>query len=701
MKKIYLFGFVCLFLSSCVKDDYDINNSKLQYSPEIAAPLVKTSIVASDILSAVDSTMLSENGDKLLEFVYSDSIYSLSLSEIVDIPDENVNYKFQLEPLTIDDISEVTTSILLDTIVEREGAGFKTIFNTIDGTCSSLFPPFPNQNIGDINLSLATAPFQTATFSNGVLKIELENNWPTELTNIELSLKRVSDGVPIDTLRYASIPAGTSLSDSIDMTGKTIEADMVGEFLSLSSPGTLTPQCVNGSDSIVAKISGHDFVIVSGSAIFPNQEVVNDTVSVDVELGFGEELETLILNSGNMDLSIDYQIQEDAILIIQLPYATLNGDSFSDTIDVSAGPTIISESIDLSGYTFDLTRGGQGFNSIETVISANIKSSGLVVSFDTSNIVIADVNMTNIDPQFIDGYFGNQTISMDTDTQSFEIGAAEIFESMSFADPVVTLEFHNTFGLPIEISNLDLTMRNGGDEQLLNSGGLIPFAIQSGNISAPGDAVTSELTLGDQTNIAELINLWPNEVITGFTGVVNASGNTYNYANDASKLDVTLDLNIPLYGAIQGFNITDTIEIDSSMSSIFENVTRASLRTNVDNGFPLEAVVKFYITDENYLILDSLEAIDENDVLIAAGIVNVNGDVDTRGFRQSDLLADEDDIELLKIAGNKLLIKATLNTANSGADVKIYSNYTMDIKIGLLAKLSIEVDLNSSNKDEE
>ena len=119
MKKIYLFGFVCLFLSSCVKDDYDINNSKLQYSPEIAAPLVKTSIVASDILSAVDSTMLRENGDKLLEFVYSDSIYSLSLSEIVDIPDENVNYKFQLEPLTIDITSKFLCLDLLITLLTK------------------------------------------------------------------------------------------------------------------------------------------------------------------------------------------------------------------------------------------------------------------------------------------------------------------------------------------------------------------------------------------------------------------------------------------------------------------------------------------------------------------------------------------------------------------------------------------------------
>ena len=232
----------------------------------------------------------------------------------------------------------------------------------------------------------------------------------------------------------------------------------------------------------------------------------------------------------------------------------------------------------------------------------------------------------------------------------------------------------------------------------LDVSSVIPFRILSGDISSPGIPVTSELVLGNSTNIAELINIWPNVVTTGFDGAINPQGIAYNYALDTSKMDITLDLSIPLYASVSEFTIQDTIEIDSSMSKGFEFVKRASLRTNVDNGFPLEASVKFYITDENYVILDSLESSDNSDVLINAAIVNpTTGNVVSDGFRQADLIADEDDVNLLKISGNKLILSATLNTANSGANVKIYSYYTMEIKMGVLAKIYYEVDLNLSN----
>lgn len=690
-----------LILSSCLKDDYNLKDTSLQYSPEIATPLLKTSVVASDFLSTVDSNLLSENGDKLLEFVYTDLLHSLSISEIIEIPNENINFTFQLDPLHIQDLPESISVLTLDTVVNRVGEPFQTLFNGVNGTCTSAFPSFSSQSIGEVNISMTNGAFQTATFSNGILKVEIENKWPNEINNVELSLKRVSDGVSVDTLRYLSILPGATLADSIDMKGKSIEVDMIGDFINLSSPGTINPECINGNDSIILKVSGYDFVVDSGTAILSNQEVINDTSSFGLALGFGEQLETLILNSGDLDLSINYQIKEEAILYIELPFATKNSIPFIDSIILSAGPSIVNASFDLTNYSFDLTRLGQGFNSIETIIRANIKSSGLAVSFDTSSSVTVDLAIININPQFIDGYFGNRNIVLDADTQSFETGTSDLFESMSFSNPILTLGFHNTFGVPIDISSLNLTMKKGNNEEDLNPGELLPFNIQNSHIAAPDEAVTSNLILDNQTNITQLINLWPNEVITSFTGSINTSGSSYNYALDTSKIDVTLDLSIPLYGTIDELNITDTIDIDSSMNNLFQNVEKASLRTNVENGFPLEAKVKFYVTDENYLILDSLESIDGNDVLINAAIVDGSGDVTTSASMQSDLLADEDVIALLKMEGNKFLLSVTLNTANSGADVKIYSNYSMDIKIGLLAMLSFEIDLGSISSDEE
>tara|TARA_B100001778_G_scaffold310539_1_gene292800 strand:+ start:2688 stop:4793 length:2106 start_codon:yes stop_codon:yes gene_type:complete len=700
MKKLKLAVFLAVILSSCVKDDYNLDSAKVQYSPEIAAPLLKYTIEASDLLTLLDSSMLTENSEQLLEYRYSDQVYSLALSEFINIDDVNFDFEFQLEPLSIEDIPPFQTAVSLQSVTDNDPvlSGLVTSLTAVD-SCANAFPPVADIDIPDVTFPIAGAPFASATFSSGELSVELKNGWPTPINNVQLVLKNLSDNSVIGTLNYTEILPGDSLTDVIDLAGKTVESSMVGEFVTVSSAGTGgNPVCVSLHDEIVATVNGTNFVVVSGSAEFPNQEVINDTIDFAMDLTSGEQLETLELKSGNLAIEVDYEIEEAAKLYIELPYAKFGGNSFIDSIEIGGGPTLVNETFDLSGYSFDLSKEGQTVNAIEAIIRGSLVSSGTPVNFDTANSVTADITMSNIQPAFIDGYFGSQSLTLDPETFDFDLGEAQIFEKISFAEPTITLGFHNTFGIPMEISSLDLDMKRDDDSASLDASSVIPFQILSGNISSPDIPVTSELILGNSTNIAELINIWPNVVTTGFDGTINPQGNTYNYALDTSKMDITLDLSIPLYATVSEFTIQDTIEIDSSMSQGFEFVKRASLRTNIDNGFPLEASVKFYITDENYVILDSLESSDNSDVLINAAIVDpATGDVTSDGFRQADLTADEEDVNLLKISGNKLILSATLNTANSGANVKIYSFYKMEIKMGILAKIYYEADLDFSN----
>ncbi len=702
MKKLKLAVFLAVILSSCIKDDYNVESVQIQYSPEIAAPLLKHTIEASDLLTLLDTSILTENSEQLLEYRYSDQVYSLALSEFINIDDVNFDYEFQLEPLSIEDIPSFQTSVSLKSVTDNDPvlSGLVASLTAVD-SCANAFPPVANIDMPNVTFPISGAPFSSATFSSGELSVELKNGWPTPINNVELILKNLSDNSVIGTLNYTEILPGDSLTDVIDLAGKTVESSMVGEFVAVSSAGTDgNPVCVSLHDEIVATVNGTNFVVVSGSAEFPNQEVINDSINYEMELTSGEELETLELKSGNLAIELDYEIEEAAKLYIELPHAKFGGNSFIDSIEIGGGPTLIYETFDLSGYSFDLSREGQTVNTIEAIIRGSIVSSGSPVNFDTANSITADITMSNLKPVFIDGYFGSQSLTLDPETFDFDLGEAQIFEKINFINPKITLGFHNTFGIPMEISSLDLTMKRGDDSASLDASSVIPFQILSGNISSPYVPVTSELTIGNATNIAELINIWPNVVTTGFDGTINPQGNTYNYALDSSKMDITIDLSIPLYATVSDFTIQDTIEIDSSISQVFEFVKYASLRTNIDNGFPLEASVKFYIADENYLILDSLESADNSDILINAAIVDpTNGDVTSDGFRQADLTADEDDVNLLKIPGNKLILSANLNTANSGANVKIYSFHKMEIKMGVLAKIFLEADLNSSNNE--
>ncbi len=679
-------------VTSCLKDEYDLDNLTVTLSPEIAVPLITTSIEASDVLSLVDSTMLRENNDNLLEFVFSDTVYSVTLNEFIDIPDKTVNYNFNLSPIVLDDISPMTTTIRLDTVAERMGGAFYSAIQGIDGT-TAIFPSFPQQNAGETELGLTNAPFNTATFSEGVLKMVLKNDWPIEITDIEIALKRASDGIAIDTLRYLSILPGQSLADSVLLQGKTIESNMISEFISIAGVATASPVLIQGSDTLSVTMSGYDMVIVSGSAILESQEVFNDSILVDIDLGLGEELETIVFKNGLLELDLTYEVQETAKLYIELPYATNASGVFLDSITVGAGPIVIDTSFNLAGYSLDLTRGGLGYNSVEARISAKIISSGLIILFDTANQVTADVAISNIEPAFIDGYFGSQALSMALDTNDFEIGDVEILKKMTFADPEVTLGFHNTLGIPMEISGLDLIMQKGVDEETL-TGLSLPFTIASGNISSPSVSVVSELVIdAASTNIEDGINLWPNKIITGFTGDVNPAGKVANFALDTSRLDVTFGLKIPLYFTLSDYEIRDTLELDSSM---FEQITRATIRVNVENEFPLEGKVGLYIVDENYTVMDSLT--NGLEILIEAATVDGNGVTTNVAEKQSDLVADEDAILHLRNSA-KIIVVTKLGTGNNGNAVKIYSTHSMNIKLGLMAKVNFELD--TTTKDEE
>ena len=703
MKKFYLIilGFI-ISLSSCVKDKYDLEVDNLSISPEVAVPLISASIVVDDFLSNIDSNLLSQNEDKLFEFSYSDTVYSMSLSDLLkDLPEQNVGLDFKLEPLKISDIPEVSKDITLQSVTENDATLFGLVTSLIllnpDGFP---FPEVKSIKIDTITLPIADAPFSKATFSEGKLSVELKNGWQTPLNDVQLVLKNLLDDSVIDTLEYDEILPDESKTDIIDMAGKTIWSDLYAEFLNVSTVGTYGVSVpVSLDDAITAKINGSDFVVVSGRARFESQEVVNDTIDVDFDLENGMQLSELELKDGKLSINIKYGIEEDATLYIKLPYASNSNGVFSQKIELEANKNI-AKTYDLKGYSFDLSKAGSDTNALETIIRAEILSSGSdFVDFDTSDAVSAIVTIENLEPSYIAGYFGDTSISINPESFDFDLGTADILEKMSFADPTVTLGFYNTFGIPMRIDKLDLTMKNNSDSATLK-GANIPFTILGADRAMTSESVqgkTSKLALDKTTNIADLINLWPNEVSTGISASVNPDGNVggspTNFAYDNSGMDITLDLTVPVYGKIEGFEIRDTISLDSSITSIFENVQSASLRSNVTNGFPLEASVKFYITDENFVILDSLDAADGNSVIISAASVDVNsGNVISDGIRRSDLVADPGDILLLQNAGNHLILSAVMGTGNDGANVKIYSHYKMDIKLGILAKLNIDFD---------
>jgi len=66
--------------------------------------------------------------------------------------------------------------------------------------------------------------------------------------------------------------------------------------------------------------------------------------------------------------------------------------------------------------------------------------------------------------------------------------------------------------------------------------------------------------------------------------------------------------------------------------------------------------------------------------------------------KQTDLVASEDAVLNLRNSA-RLIIVTRLGSGNNGNAVKIYSNYSMNIKLGLLAKVNYELNKGDDNEE--
>jgi hypothetical protein len=83
-KTIYL---LCLFLASCGFEDINFDNIEVEeWQPTFALPIFQGNITISDMVSATDSSFLRAREDGLLEFVYSQSVLSFDLDNLVEVP---------------------------------------------------------------------------------------------------------------------------------------------------------------------------------------------------------------------------------------------------------------------------------------------------------------------------------------------------------------------------------------------------------------------------------------------------------------------------------------------------------------------------------------------------------------------------------------------------------------------------------------
>ena len=399
-----------------------------------------------------------------------------------------------------------------------------------------------------------------------------------------------------------------------------------------------------------------------------------------------ERYDSIKLKSGNFNFAINSNLNHNARIYITIPNATKNGVSFSKSIYYNFSgffPVIIDDTFSLAGYKIKFAAGNQ--------LAINYKITAYADAYSDNspyNISLGE-SMTSMQYSYMFGYLGQLNFNLNQDSVFIDIFKNNIGGTMFFMDPKIIVNANNAMGIP-----LALTFNQMQAQSFVNA----PFTVNLTGMPSPwqvvaptfaqiGQSIVSSFQLDkSNSNVKNAINMSPKFVSFKINALANPTGNTAipNFVLDTSRFSVDLQVNLPLYGSAMNFKLQDTIKF--SLGTDVNKLEWVLFKINTDNGFPVDAIQQIYFADSSGYKIDSL--LPPLQQTIASGVVGSPPDYKVISSTHKHIETKIYNDRLSKLGNvKKLLIFSHLATTNSGLDtVKFYSDYGIDVKIGIQAQ---------------
>ncbi|MBL4624106.1 MAG: hypothetical protein JKY42_03055 [Flavobacteriales bacterium] len=402
------------------------------------------------------------------------------------------------------------------------------------------------------------------------------------------------------------------------------------------------------------------------------------------------QLDSIILKGGTLGIISTSGFDATLDIVMTIPGATIAGVPFSQTISIAPNSNTIS-SFSLAGYKFDLTNGGTTTNEFQVVFDLTLTGNGNVIN--TTDQLDIDLTISNMLFSKLFGVIDISNIAPQEDTVAITLfNAASGIGDFTIVDPQVRLYTENSFGTTIEATFNKMEGINtisGTTYDLSTSGSLpSPWSITGPTYSQMGQTITDSLIITG-TDVVDMINDQPKYFVYDI-GASTPAAASQIFVLDTSKIKFDAEIELPMHGTIKNFTMIDTVGLDLGL----DNVVSLTLTTRIRNGFPLEFDITFYALEWDtinfvYNLTDS--AYTGGNILIAeSGVLDGNGRVTSKLETETDIILDEFQTRNFANAG-RMIIKAVASTTNNGTtNVKFYSDYELEFKIGAIAEILTE-----------
>jgi hypothetical protein len=425
-----------------------------------------------------------------------------------------------------------------------------------------------------------------------------------------------------------------------------------------------------------------------GNVIQPGAPIT-PTIS-DIEFDFPDNvaLKTAIIREGAIIVKFSNDLTQPLDILYRLPTVTKNNVAFVIKETIPAGQNSLEKTYDLSGYTFNLrgTSGNQ-FNTVAQTCSLNLSPSATTVFLQPNEGAKVEISYTKVIPDFVEGYFGQQTVDLPSDTA--KINLIENFRASNFMLSEVTMDFTiiNEFGVDFSGSiskNKSINTVNNNSVLLSNtqlSSININRAKRNGMTVYPSSKVYS--FTNSNSNVAAFISNLPDKLT--YEGNIqmnpvppgNISGyNDFAFYNTGIRILAKID--IPMRFTADYFVLSTKSAIDFSKTKALDAVNSGRFVVSATNGFPFAAKVQGYMYDVNNNLIDSIFVPGTN--RIAGGQVDAQNEVTAPAKSQIFIPISKQKIDNLTRCKTLKMVSYLLMPSNPPA-IKILENYEIGIKI--------------------
>jgi hypothetical protein len=437
----------------------------------------------------------------------------------------------------------------------------------------------------------------------------------------------------------------------------------------------------------------------------PGYNFVNSTEEHDFNVQH-IELKRVILASGKIEITLKNPLPTKAFFNIKLPGVTLNDIEFEKNYEAPAGtqinPGVVTEVLDISGYTIDLTGvSGGSFNKIQSRVTVQTDPNGPAINMTNKDTTRFTAKFMDFDLNYARGYFGNQIIS---DTNTFDILPLSHILSGDIDLPNTSVSFDISNGMKIDASACFNFLRN----ENVNTGQIVsmnhtsignPFHINgatgSWNNLNPGLKVLTFNSMN--SNVESFIENLGVKQHVAYSMQLNPWGNVSGGWNEIfanSRLKVGLNIQMPLSIGSNQLTVADTFVFSLKQDFSKTHIASGSFDLKYKNVFPFSAHVTLILLDEQGNVLGTVAASNSIESSLSSSVSPSETVHEKVGNTQ--FLLNEDLVSKLNIT-KRIVVKAVFNTPNPTTGMNESVLIPGNAYLGLLLKACFKLENRIGN----